>query len=222
MAGPRLGKGKTQKSMNLGAHGSTGLASGMCCSQEGERQLPSTPLVTVSYKSLYVLTSTAGTAIYSTAAFQTWLIGGILIDRCFAVFSKKNRQDLACCFLTSWIHSQDLTLRSLHSCFTSSLDCYTNIYFSEGETKCIRLKSQKLCFFQITPAGVWQNETYEKDNTEQCSVPLKGQSITWELQWCNIPTASRAQGCDRRKYHMGGLTGPSTKCCLQQSFESSL
>lgn len=71
MAGPRLGKGKTQKSMNLGAHGSTGLASGMCCSQEEEGQLPSTPLVTVSYKSLYVLTSTAGTAIYSTAAFQT-------------------------------------------------------------------------------------------------------------------------------------------------------
>lgn len=37
--------------MNLGAHRSTGLASEMCCSQEGEEQLPSTLQVIASHKS---------------------------------------------------------------------------------------------------------------------------------------------------------------------------
>lgn len=82
------------------------------------------------------------------------------------IFSKQGKQDLAGCSPASWICSWDLMARSSHSCFRGSAAYYTNIYFSEGETKCMRPKSEKLCFFQLLPVGVWQAETNEsEDNT---------------------------------------------------------
>lgn len=57
---------------NLGKHRSTTLPSGMSCSREAQWQLPGTPVVTVSLGKPLLTTSTTGTAIYSTASFQTW------------------------------------------------------------------------------------------------------------------------------------------------------
>lgn len=101
----------------------------------------------------FLISSTTGTAMYSTAIFQAWIFGSIFLDRCFI-----HNSSLEYCQ-----SRVDKILMVVFCRWLSSVDCYTNIYFSEGETKCIRPKSQKLFFFQFFPAGVWQAETNEKD-----------------------------------------------------------
>lgn len=139
-------------------------------------------------------TSTAGTALCSATTFLTWQ--RLLRQMFYPEFQLSNSPSrVNKILLAAFLHPGSVHEISWLDHFTAALgvlQLITQIFtFSEGKTKCIRLKSENLFFPAPSCGGLtgW-NKWVWRQHGVQHSKSLKGQRNNEVLQCCNIPTAA--------------------------------